>query len=656
MNSCRALVGEALVERDHDELRHAELGDQLGLGLEARQQLRRRLGPDHPQRMGLEGQDRVVAGDHLAMAEMDAVELADGDPARTGARVWEQRDLHRVCRGYLCGPQPLALRPPRHHLARACCRDREPAAAVEGTAGPAGAGALGPSVLALLVGAVAWWTWRAINDVHGFDFKLYYHGGQSAWLTGHPERAGELGRHTVPGCRPGDPHPDSQPAGCGRRHHRAERRLGARHHRGPAAPPAGHAVLPRPRPDGAGDPHVRTVALNCVVEAVQSDRAGGRRRGVRPAASRPAHVRRSTDRAIGLDQATPVPAAGRPAHPARHAARRGGSDRCDGGAQRRGAGPTGCQGRKLACPRPADRRGQLPDQEPALPRLGVSVGQPRPERRVLPDVRAGHLALVHLLVVAAVGLLAFAVVSVLADRTGTSWELFAFICPLCAMASPLAWAHYQILLAPLFILLVVRFAQGQAAGGWWLALIGAFALASLMWLPYGTLRTSLRACPVTRRSPQRSRGPTKAPCSAPPSSPSICWWPSGCSGFAAEEARRWLPIAQHHRRRRSTTAVRAAAARLSPPRRCASSRPSHSGFSTPGGPCRPEGIRTWETRNPSAFRVAATVRVFHACLPWGSNWMAPDWTWPWFAGRSWPQTATREPWRGDGSQIGIRNA
>ena len=72
-----------------------ELRDQLGLGVEARQQLRRRLGPDHRERVRLERQHRVAARDHLAVAEVDAVELADRDPARPGSRVGEPGHLHR---------------------------------------------------------------------------------------------------------------------------------------------------------------------------------------------------------------------------------------------------------------------------------------------------------------------------------------------------------------------------------------------------------------------------------------------------------------------------------------------------------------------------------------------------------------------------------
>ena len=50
---------------------------------------------DHRQRMGLEGEHRVVAGDHLAVAEVDAVELAHGHPPRARLHVCEHRDLHR---------------------------------------------------------------------------------------------------------------------------------------------------------------------------------------------------------------------------------------------------------------------------------------------------------------------------------------------------------------------------------------------------------------------------------------------------------------------------------------------------------------------------------------------------------------------------------
>jgi adenylosuccinate lyase len=55
----RGLVGKAAVERDHHQLVHAQLADQLGLGVEACEQLRSRLGTDHPQRVRLEREHGV---------------------------------------------------------------------------------------------------------------------------------------------------------------------------------------------------------------------------------------------------------------------------------------------------------------------------------------------------------------------------------------------------------------------------------------------------------------------------------------------------------------------------------------------------------------------------------------------------------------------
>jgi len=83
----RALLGEAPIERDHDQLLDAQPRDQLLLDLEAREQLGSRLRADHLQRMGLEGQHRVAAADHFAVAEVDSVELSDGDAPRPGFEI-----------------------------------------------------------------------------------------------------------------------------------------------------------------------------------------------------------------------------------------------------------------------------------------------------------------------------------------------------------------------------------------------------------------------------------------------------------------------------------------------------------------------------------------------------------------------------------------
>jgi hypothetical protein len=98
----------------------------------------------------------------------------------------------------------------------------------------------------------------------------------------------------------------------------------------------------------------------------------------------------------------------------------------------------------------------------------------------------------HIIVGAAVVLLGIWVVEALRGRGWLSWELFAFTCPLSVMLSPLAWSHYQILLAPLFVLLLVRFTREGAVFGAWAGLAVAFLLASLVWRPYGTVIGAIR--------------------------------------------------------------------------------------------------------------------------------------------------------------------
>lgn len=104
---------------------------------------------------------------------------------------------------------------------------------------------------------------------------------------------------------------------------------------------------------------------------------------------------------------------------------------------------------------------------------------------------SNHWTLQHLVVWAGVALLGLWVIDSLRGYAAHSWELFAFVCPLSVMLSPLAWSHYQIMLAPLFVLLVIRFLQNGARIGEWAGLAVAFALASLIWRPHGTLISGL---------------------------------------------------------------------------------------------------------------------------------------------------------------------
>jgi hypothetical protein len=97
-----------------------------------------------------------------------------------------------------------------------------------------------------------------------------------------------------------------------------------------------------------------------------------------------------------------------------------------------------------------------------------------------------HAAVQRIAAVVLVAVLGAWAISALRGRGARTWEVFAFTCPLSAMLSPLAWSHYQILLAPLFVLLWIRFLQNGAGPGSWLALVVAFGLASLAWAPYGS--------------------------------------------------------------------------------------------------------------------------------------------------------------------------
>ena len=77
----------------------AELADELGLALERRQQARRAARRDDRRGVRLEGDDGVGAADDLAVAEVDAVEGADGDAPR--ARLAPRRAGVTFIRGTL---------------------------------------------------------------------------------------------------------------------------------------------------------------------------------------------------------------------------------------------------------------------------------------------------------------------------------------------------------------------------------------------------------------------------------------------------------------------------------------------------------------------------------------------------------------------------
>lgn len=105
-----------------------------------------------------------------------------------------------------------------------------------------------------------------------------------------------------------------------------------------------------------------------------------------------------------------------------------------------------------------------------------------------------HWTLQRVLVLLLIALLALWVAQSLRGRSALSWDLFAFTGPFSVMLSALSWSHYQLILAPLFLLVFVRLTQDGTLGEW-LGLAIAFVMASLMWAPYGNIVDGLRDLP-----------------------------------------------------------------------------------------------------------------------------------------------------------------
>jgi hypothetical protein len=102
-----------------------------------------------------------------------------------------------------------------------------------------------------------------------------------------------------------------------------------------------------------------------------------------------------------------------------------------------------------------------------------------------------HWTLQRVLVLLLIALLAMWVAQSLRGRPALSWDWFAFICPFSVMLSALSWPHYQIVLAPLFLLVLVRLTEDGTPGEW-VGLAIAFVMASLMWAPFGNIADGLR--------------------------------------------------------------------------------------------------------------------------------------------------------------------
>jgi hypothetical protein len=102
-----------------------------------------------------------------------------------------------------------------------------------------------------------------------------------------------------------------------------------------------------------------------------------------------------------------------------------------------------------------------------------------------------HWRLLEVVAWAATAVLAVWVVRALRGYDTASWESFAFACAFSTMVSPIDWSHYQVMLAPLFVLLIVRFTTVRTETVFWVGLVVAYVLATLMWTPYGTLTDAI---------------------------------------------------------------------------------------------------------------------------------------------------------------------
>ena len=75
----------------------------------------------------------------------------------------------------------------------------------------------------------------------------------------------------------------------------------------------------------------------------------------------------------------------------------------------------------------------------------------------------------------------------LPDTAEGDWEVFAAACFLSIMVGPIAWAHYGVLMGPLFLLLAYQFWRYEAPAPLWIALGAAFALTELGWDPLSSI-------------------------------------------------------------------------------------------------------------------------------------------------------------------------
>lgn len=73
------------------------------------------------------------------------------------------------------------------------------------------------------------------------------------------------------------------------------------------------------------------------------------------------------------------------------------------------------------------------------------------------------------------------------NSSGWGWDLFALACLLSPMVGPIEWASYQLLFAPLMLLLAYQFWSERAPTRMWAYLAAAYLMTGLVWDPLESL-------------------------------------------------------------------------------------------------------------------------------------------------------------------------
>jgi hypothetical protein len=94
---------------------------------------------------------------------------------------------------------------------------------------------------------------------------------------------------------------------------------------------------------------------------------------------------------------------------------------------------------------------------------------------------------VTLAIAGGVGLIGWLLTRRVRNSSGWGWELFALACLLSPMVGPIEWASYQLLFAPLMLLIAYQFWSERAPTRMWVYLAAVYLMTELVWDPLESL-------------------------------------------------------------------------------------------------------------------------------------------------------------------------